>query len=79
MPSSAESRLHSRHWPGVLTKGEDIVPIPGTKRRGYLEENVAGAEVELSDEDIARLDEAVSSQAVTGGRYAERDMTLLNH
>jgi aryl-alcohol dehydrogenase-like predicted oxidoreductase len=63
----------------VMAKGEDIVPIPGTKRPAYLEENVVAAEVELSDEDIATLDDAVSQEAVSGGRYAERDMALLNH
>jgi aryl-alcohol dehydrogenase-like predicted oxidoreductase len=63
----------------VLAKGDDIVPIPGTKRRTYLEENVGAAEVELSDDDIATLDDAVSPGAVAGTRYAERDMALLNH
>jgi aryl-alcohol dehydrogenase-like predicted oxidoreductase len=63
----------------VMAKGEDIVPIPGTKRRAYLEENVAAAEVELSGEQIATLDDAVSADAVSGGRYSDQDMTLLNH
>jgi aryl-alcohol dehydrogenase-like predicted oxidoreductase len=63
----------------VLAKGKDIVPIPGTKRRAYLEENVAAAEIELSEQDVATLDEAVSAEAVTGGRYADSDMALLNH
>jgi aryl-alcohol dehydrogenase-like predicted oxidoreductase len=62
----------------VRAKGEDIVPIPGTKRRAYLEENAAASEVELSDEDVATLDEAVSREGVAGTRYAERDMALLN-
>ena len=63
----------------VMAKGADIVPIPGTKRRGYLEENVAATEVELSDQEIATLDQSVSPEAVSGGRYADRDMALLNH
>jgi aryl-alcohol dehydrogenase-like predicted oxidoreductase len=63
----------------VLAKGEDIVPIPGTKRRERLEENAAAADLKLSAEDIATLDELVSAQAVAGTRYAERDMALLNH
>jgi aryl-alcohol dehydrogenase-like predicted oxidoreductase len=63
----------------IMAKGEDIVPIPGTKRPAYLEENVAAAEVVLSDEDIATFDDAVSQEVVSGGRYAERDMALLNH
>jgi aryl-alcohol dehydrogenase-like predicted oxidoreductase len=63
----------------VMAKGEDIVPIPGTKRTSYLEENVTAAEIELSEADVATLDEAVSGHAVAGGRYADRDMALLNH
>jgi aryl-alcohol dehydrogenase-like predicted oxidoreductase len=63
----------------VMAKGDDIVPIPGTKRPTYLEENVGAAEVQLSDEDIATLDDAVSPGDVAGTRYAERDMALLNH
>jgi aryl-alcohol dehydrogenase-like predicted oxidoreductase len=63
----------------VMAKGADIVPIPGTKRRGYLEENVAATEVELSDQEIAALDQSVSPDAVSGGRYSDRDMALLNH
>jgi aryl-alcohol dehydrogenase-like predicted oxidoreductase len=63
----------------VMAKGADIVPIPGTKRRAYLEENVAATEVELSDQEIAALDQSVSPDAVSGGRYSDRDMALLNH
>lgn len=63
----------------VLTKGEQIVPIPGTKCRQHLEENVAADELELSDEEIATLDQALSPEAVSGGRYADRDMALLDH
>jgi aryl-alcohol dehydrogenase-like predicted oxidoreductase len=58
----------------VLSRGEDIVPIPGTKRRTYLEENLAAAEVELTSEDIAWLDQNVGQPA--GDRYA--DMTTVN-
>jgi aryl-alcohol dehydrogenase-like predicted oxidoreductase len=63
----------------VMAKRDDIVPIPGTKRVKYLEENVGASEVLLSEEDVAALDEAVSPEAVAGGRYADRDMALLNH
>jgi len=63
----------------VMTKGEDVVPIPGTKRVQYLEENVAATELELSDEQVATLDRTVSPEAVRGSRYAEGDMALLNH
>jgi aryl-alcohol dehydrogenase-like predicted oxidoreductase len=63
----------------VMAKGDDIVPIPGTKRVSYLEENAAAAEIELSLDDLAALDDAVSGHAIAGTRYAERDMALLNH
>jgi aryl-alcohol dehydrogenase-like predicted oxidoreductase len=53
----------------VLSRGRDIVPIPGTKRRTYLEENLAAADVELTSDDIAWLDENVPQAA--GDRYAD--------
>jgi aryl-alcohol dehydrogenase-like predicted oxidoreductase len=55
----------------VLAQGDDLVPIPGTKRRGYLEENVAAVEVELSDADLSRLDEAAPRGVAAGDRYAD--------
>jgi aryl-alcohol dehydrogenase-like predicted oxidoreductase len=55
----------------VMRQGEDVVPIPGTKRRPYLEENVAAAEIELSEEDLARIDEAAPAGAAAGERYAD--------
>jgi aryl-alcohol dehydrogenase-like predicted oxidoreductase len=63
----------------VMAKGEDIVPIPGTKRVSYLEENAGAAGIELSVEELATLEDAVSGHEVAGTRYAERDMQLLNH
>jgi aryl-alcohol dehydrogenase-like predicted oxidoreductase len=63
----------------VMAQGEDIVPIPGTKRVSYLEENAGAADIELSADDVAALEEVVSGHAVAGTRYAERDMQLLNH
>jgi aryl-alcohol dehydrogenase-like predicted oxidoreductase len=54
----------------VLAQGEDVVPIPGTKRRSYLEENVAAAAVELTPEDLARLEAIAPPGAAAGGRYA---------
>jgi aryl-alcohol dehydrogenase-like predicted oxidoreductase len=54
----------------VLHQGQDIVPIPGTKRRSYLEENVAAVEVTLSDAELARIDEAAPVGATAGDRYA---------
>ena len=55
----------------VLAQGDDLVPIPGTKRRSYLEENVATVEVELSEDDLRRLDEAAPRGAAAGDRYAD--------
>jgi aryl-alcohol dehydrogenase-like predicted oxidoreductase len=55
----------------VLAQGEDLVPIPGTKRLNYLEENVAAAEVELSEDDLARIDEAAPRGSAAGDRYAD--------
>jgi aryl-alcohol dehydrogenase-like predicted oxidoreductase len=55
----------------VLRRGEDVVPIPGTKRVPYLEENAAAAGVELTDEDIARLDEVAPMGVAAGERYAD--------
>jgi len=55
----------------VLSRGEDVVPIPGTKRRRYLEENAAASDVTLSDEELARLDEAFPRGAAAGDRYAD--------
>ncbi|MGI8580203.1 MAG: aldo/keto reductase [Solirubrobacteraceae bacterium] len=60
----------------VLAQGEDIAPIPGTKRRSYLEENVAAAEIELSEEDLRRLDEAAPKGSAAGERYP--DMSSVN-
>ena len=63
----------------VMAKGEDIIPIPGTKSPRRLEENAAAAEVELSAEDIEELDNAISPEAVRGTRYTEEMMALLNN
>ena len=55
----------------VLAQGDDVVPIPGTKRRTYLEENVAASEVELTAEDRRRLEEAMPVGAAAGDRYSD--------
>jgi len=62
----------------VLAQGEDIVPIPGTKRRKYLEENVGALNVELTGEDLRRLEEVFPSGAASGQRYPEHMMDLVN-
>ncbi len=62
----------------LLHKGQDIVPIPGTKRRRYLEENVAANQVRLTPEEMARLDGALPPEAVAGERYGEGMMSLID-
>ena len=60
----------------VLAQGDDMVPIPGTKRRKYLEENIAAASVVLSKSDLARIEEAAPKGFAAGGRY--HDMSSVN-
>jgi aryl-alcohol dehydrogenase-like predicted oxidoreductase len=62
----------------LLHKGEDIVPIPGTKRRRYLEENAGGASLRLDADDIRALDEALPPERVAGPRYNERMMAFVD-
>ncbi len=62
----------------VLPAGEDIVPIPGTKRRKYLEENLGAATVRLAPDQIERLNSLLSVVAVAGARYNELDLSMLN-
>jgi aryl-alcohol dehydrogenase-like predicted oxidoreductase len=62
----------------VLAQGKDIVPIPGTKRRKYLEENVAATEVRLRPEELARIDEIAPKGAAAGLRYPESMMQSVN-
>ncbi|HVV25615.1 MAG TPA: aldo/keto reductase [Candidatus Saccharimonadales bacterium] len=60
----------------VLAQGDDIVPIPGTRHINYLRENIGAVDVELTDEDLQRLDEAAPKGATAGDRYA--DMSTVN-
>jgi len=62
----------------VLARGEDIVPIPGTKRRGYLEENIAAGAVFISAAEMDEIAEALPIGAASGGRYPEAMMGLVN-
>jgi aryl-alcohol dehydrogenase-like predicted oxidoreductase len=62
----------------VLAQGEDIVPIPGTKRRKYLEENLAALEIELSEDDLRRIDEVSPKGVAAGTRYPEAMMSSVN-
>jgi aryl-alcohol dehydrogenase-like predicted oxidoreductase len=62
----------------VLSRGDDIIPIPGTKRRKYLEENAKALDIELSPEDLARLDRILPPGAAAGERYGEQAMQAVN-
>jgi len=62
----------------VLAQGDDIVPIPGTKRRKYVEENAAAVDVRLTEEDLRRLNQIFPSGAAAGLRYPEQMMSLIN-
>ncbi len=62
----------------VLAQGIDIVPIPGTKRRKYLEEDAGATNFHLTDENLKRIDEAIPAEAVAGLRYPESRMEMVN-
>jgi aryl-alcohol dehydrogenase-like predicted oxidoreductase len=62
----------------VLAQGDDIVPIPGTKRRAYLEENIAAADIKLSADDLAAIDEVAPKGVATGNRYPDEHMARVN-
>jgi aryl-alcohol dehydrogenase-like predicted oxidoreductase len=62
----------------VLAQGDDLVPIPGTKRRKYLEENVGALAVKLSSEDLRRINQAFPPESAAGERYPEHIMALVN-
>lgn len=63
----------------VLAQGNDIIPIPGTKKRKYLEENAAAADITLSKGELQAIEEVVSKYPDTGKRYSEGGMKLVNH
>ena len=63
----------------LLAQGDNIVPIPGTKRRAYLEENVGAADLELTDEDLRRIDEVAPAGVAAGERYDAVNMQAVNH
>lgn len=62
----------------VLAQDDNIVPIPGTKHRKYLEDNVGALEVKLSAEDLRRIEEIFPSGAAAGQRYPEHMMAIVN-
>ncbi len=61
----------------VLAQGNDIVPIPGTKRRKYLQENIGAVDVALTAKDLARIDEVAPHEAVAGARYPDWAMEMV--
>jgi aryl-alcohol dehydrogenase-like predicted oxidoreductase len=62
----------------VLSKGRDVVPIPGTKRRKYLEENAAAADLELTAAEVAELEAAVPQDEIVGDRYAAANLKAID-
>jgi len=62
----------------LLSQGDDIVPIPGTKKRTYLEENVGALQVQLTSDDLKRINQAAPIGVAVGERYAEASMKSLN-
>jgi aryl-alcohol dehydrogenase-like predicted oxidoreductase len=62
----------------LLHKGDDMVPIPGTKRRSYLEENIAAVSLQLDAEEMRQLDETLSPEVISGPRYNEKMMALVD-
>lgn len=63
----------------VLAQGDDIVPIPGTKRKKYLEDNLKAVDVKLTADDLKKINEAVPKGAAKGMRYPESSMHTVNH
>ena len=62
----------------LLQKGDDVVPIPGTKHTKYLEENIDAVLLQLSSAEVGQLDEALSSEAISGPRYGEQMMAMVD-
>jgi aryl-alcohol dehydrogenase-like predicted oxidoreductase len=62
----------------VLAQGEDIIPIPGTKKRKYLEENAAATDISLSPADLQAIDQLVKKYPDTGKRYSERSLQMVD-
>jgi hypothetical protein len=76
-PPDAHGQRRREPRRDLLAHGDDVLPIPGTKRRRYLEENIAAAEIELSDAELARVDEVAPIGATAGHRYDEAGMTAV--
>ena len=63
----------------VLAQGDDLIPIPGTKKRKYLEENAKAVDIDLSKSDLEAVEEIVARHPDIGNRYSEGSMKLVNH
>jgi aryl-alcohol dehydrogenase-like predicted oxidoreductase len=63
----------------VLAQGEDIIPIPGTKKRKYLEENAGSVDITLSEKDLAAIDDLLKQYPNVGERYNDAALRLVNH
>jgi aryl-alcohol dehydrogenase-like predicted oxidoreductase len=63
----------------VLAKGDDLIPIPGTKRRKHLEENATAMEIKLTPKEVAELEAAVPQNEIAGDRYAAANMRAIDH
>ncbi|KQX13543.1 aldo/keto reductase [Flavobacterium sp. Root420] len=63
----------------VLAQGEDIIPIPGTKKRNYLQENIGAIEVKLTSADLTAVNELINRYPIIGERYSEEAMKMVNH
>jgi aryl-alcohol dehydrogenase-like predicted oxidoreductase len=71
---AAERAVTTAQFALAWVLAQDVVPIPGTKRRAYLEQNVAAADIELSVDELRRLDTAVPPAGAAGERYPEAAM-----
>jgi aryl-alcohol dehydrogenase-like predicted oxidoreductase len=63
----------------VLAQGDDIIPIPGTKKRKYLEENAMAVDITLTSEDLQNIENLLDKYPYVGQRYSEGSMKLVNH
>jgi aryl-alcohol dehydrogenase-like predicted oxidoreductase len=63
----------------LLARGNDVLPIPGTKRVQYLEENVAADDIQLTEQQLARLTAALDDHTVAGNRYDDFGMSIVGH
>jgi aryl-alcohol dehydrogenase-like predicted oxidoreductase len=63
----------------VLTQGEDLIPIPGTKKRKYLEENAAAVDLDLNENDLQAIDAVIKRHPNIGNRYSDGALKLVNH